>query len=141
MRDLASGLAAGYTLTPATRNADATGTGIDLRGFGSAALLLLIGIGGITFDGSNKIELVLEHSDDDSVYAPVTAADVRGVAVTGSGIVKALTVAHAAASITELGYLGGRRYLRLSADFTGTHGTGTPMAAVVLRGHPGSAPV
>lgn len=141
MRDLASGLAAGYTLAPATRNADATGSAVDLRGFESAALLLLIGAGGITFDGTNKIEFVLEHSDDDAAYAPVAAGDVRGVAVTGAGIVKALTAAHAAASITELSYLGARRYLRLSADFSGTHGSGTPIAAVVLRGHAHSQPV
>jgi hypothetical protein len=34
--------------------------------------------------------------------------------------------------VYRFGYKGGKRYLKLLADFSGTHGTGTPVAAVVM---------
>ena len=65
-----------------------------------------------------------------------------GLAAVGNGgTVKALTSAHASADVYRFGYRGGRRYLRLLADFSGTHGTGTPIAAEVVCGHPQLAPV
>ncbi|HTN60742.1 MAG TPA: hypothetical protein VL147_04230, partial [Devosia sp.] len=133
MRDLASFIAAAMLIGPATLAADNTPASFDLQGFDSAAILLAIGAGGITFDGSNKIEFVLTHADDDGTgspgaFTPVTAADIYGAnaptTVTG-GIVKSLIVAHAAADVTEIGYKGGKRFLKLLADFSGTHGTGT----------------
>ena len=35
----------------------------------------------------------------------------------------------------RFGYVGGKRYVKLLAAFSGTHGTGTPIAGVVIRGH------
>lgn len=94
-------------------------------------LALHIGVGGITFTGTNKIEFVLTHSDD----------DVQGVTGVTNGIVKALKTAHAAAAVTKIGYIGYRRYLKVLADFSGTHGTGTPIAVAAILGRPHSAPV
>ena len=34
----------------------------------------------------------------------------------------------------KIGYIGGKPYLKLLADFSGTHGTGTPVSALVVRG-------
>ncbi|MNT92068.1 hypothetical protein D3C72_2332830 [compost metagenome] len=53
----------------------------------------------------------------------------------------ALKTAHADATVTKLGYIGYARYVRLKADFGGTHGTGTPLAATVIFGRPSQAPV
>ena len=95
-----------------------------------------IGAGGITFSGSNKIEFKLTHSDDDSTYSDVTDADMLGgLSVASGGIIKSLVAAHAAAAVYRYGYKGGKRYLKLLADFTGTHGTATPIAASILLGH------
>lgn len=125
---------------PIALNADNTPAAIDLQGFGGAKLLIAVGVGGITFDASNKVEFKLTHSDDDSTYAAVAAADVllgsnADASVGSGGIVKSLVAAHAAASITEVEYIGGKRYLKLLADFSGTHGSATPVAAMVLKGH------
>ena len=58
-----------------------------------------------------------------------------------SGIVRALTAAHAAATVQKIGYKGGKRYIKLLADFSGTHGTGTPIAAEVVRNRLEQMPV
>ena len=133
MKDLHSGMTALVALAAATLSDDNTPPTIDLQGYNAAEVVLLVGVGGITFTGANKVEFKLTHSDDDATYEAVTAADVLGVdAVADGGIVKALTAEHAAAAAYRFGYVGGKRYLKLLADFSGTHGTGTPMAAVVL---------
>lgn len=135
MKDLHSSLSAVAAIGAATLTADETSAAVDLKGYQSAEILLAVGAGGITFSGSNKIEFVIEHSDDDSTYDAVADGDILGAAVESGGIVKALKAAHAAAAVYRVGYKGGRRYLKVKADFSGTHGTGTPLAVTVLRGH------
>jgi hypothetical protein len=136
MRDLVNSIAASVLIPAATYDADNTPAKVDLLGFESAVIAIHVGVGGITFSGTNKVEFKLTHSDDDSTYTAVTDADVQGVdSVDTGGIVMSLIAAHAAADITKIGYVGGRRYLKLLADFSGTHGTGTPIAAEVIKGH------
>jgi hypothetical protein len=136
MRDMHSGIIAAVAIGAATLDADNTPAAIDLKGYNAAAIILAIGAGGITFSGTNKIEFKLTHSDDDASYDAVTIDDMLGLDSVGTGgIIKALTAAHAAPAVYRYGYKGGRRYLKLLADFSGTHGTGTPIAATVLKGH------
>lgn len=137
MKDIHSDLIRAVLIGAAVLTADNTPAAVDLRGYDAAEILLDIGIGGITFSGTNKIEFKLTHSDDDSTYTDVTTADMLGVTVASGGIIKSLVAAHAAPAVYRYGYKGGKRYLKLLADFAGTHGTGTPIAASVLlgRGH------
>lgn len=133
MKDFHSQMAAKVAIAAASLSADNTPPAVDLQGFNAAEIVLAIGAGGITFSGTNKVEFKLTHSDDDSTYTAVTVDDVLGLdAVADGGIIKSLTSAHAAAAVYRFGYVGGKRYLKLLADFSGTHGTGTPIAAVVL---------
>ncbi len=142
MKDMHSGVKVETAIAAATLSADNSPPAIDLQDFNAAEIILAIGAGGITFSGSNKIEFKLTHSDDDSTYTAVDAGDVLGVASVGAGgIVKALTAAHASAASYRFGYVGGKRYIKLLADFTGTHGTGTPIAAVAVLGEPYDAPI
>jgi hypothetical protein len=134
MKDLHSDITVVSVIGNATLSADNTPATIDLRGYDAAEIVLDIGVGGITFTGTNKIEFVLTHSDDDSTYTNVTTADMLGVTVT-SGIIKSLVAAHAAAAVYRYGYKGGKRYLKLLADFSGTHGTGTPIGAILIKGY------
>lgn len=127
-------------LGPVAANADNTPAAIDLQGFRAALIQLDIGIGGITFDATNKIEFTVTHSDDDSTYANVTTDDIEGVASITDGIIKALTAAHAAAACYMFGYVGGKRYLKVLANFSGTHGSATPLAINVIRMHPLQVP-
>lgn len=142
MRDLVHNIGIVNAIDPAALSADNTPTAIDLLGFESAVIAIHVGVGGITFTTSNKVEFKLTHSDDDSTYDAVTIDDVQNVNSVGTGgIVHSLTAAHAAASVTKVGYVGGRRYLKLLADFSGTHGSPTPIAAAVIKGNAASRPV
>ena len=137
MKDLANSIAVVSTLDPDTRTADANGTGIDLQGFESATIVAQVGAEGITLSSSNKIELVLEDSDDDSTYAAVTSStSVTDGTVDSSGIFASFTANGDAPAIHTLGYVGGKRDVRGKPDFSGTHGTGTEMSACVIKGHP-----
>ena len=118
----------------AALSADNTPVAVDLRGYNAAEILLNIGVGGITFTGTNKIEFVLTHSDDNVTYTNVADTDLLGVTGTSNGIIKSLVAAHAAGNVYRFGYVGGKRYLKLLADFSGTHGSPTPIAASVLLG-------
>lgn len=142
MRDLKSNLAVSIALPAAAYDADNTPAAVDLLGYGSALVVMHVGVGGITFTGTNKVEFKLTHSDDNSSYDAVTVDHVQGLESVGSGgIIKTLNSAHAAASVTRVGYVGGRRYLKLLADFGGSHASPTPMAAEVVLGNPDRAPV
>ena len=149
MRDLASKIAPVVAIGPITLAADANSGNLDLQGFDSAVFNIGVGIGGITFDTTNKVEFVLQHADDDGTgnpgsYSNVAATDINGAGAPGTvtaGIVKSLIAAHAAADVTEIGYVGGKRFVKMTADFSGTHGTGTPICVMLEKGHPRNAPV
>ena len=136
-RDNATHIAPIGAIDPAVYAADTTPAAIDLLDYQSATLLLHIGVGGITFTGTNKIEFVLTHSDDGTTYINVTDDDVikdaYAPASISNGIVRALTAAHAAATVQKLGYVGGKRFVKLLPDFSGTHAAGTPIAASIVR--------
>lgn len=134
--DQSERLGVSILLPAATYAADNTPATVDLGTAESCTILLEVGVGGITFSGTNKVEFKLTHSDDDSTYAAVTVADVVGLASVGAGgIVSSLVAAHAAATVDKIGYVGRKRYLKLLADFSGTHGTGTPMSALAVTGN------
>lgn len=142
MRDLYHNFTTKVAIPAATYTDDNTPAAVDLLGYDSALINISVGVGGITFTTDNKIEFKLTHSDDDSTYTAVALADVIGPTSVGTGgIIKSLTAAHAAADVTKVGYKGGKRYLKLTADFAGTHGTGTPLSATVLCGHAHDLPV
>lgn len=133
-----------FAIPPASYNADNTPPAVDLKGFLSALVVVGVGVGGITFDATNKVEFKLTHSDDDSTYVAVTADEVilpAGQALGSGGIIRSLVAAHAAATAVRVGYIGNKRYIKVLADFSGTHGTATPISVAVIKGDPNSSPV
>jgi len=141
MRDHANNITPVVAIAAATYSADTTPVVIDLQGYDAATVLYHIGAGGITFTGTNKIEFPLQHSDDGTTFTAVAQSDVTGgVTVATGGIVKSLVSAKASADVTKVGYVGGKRYIQTYADFSGTHGTGTPIAVEVIKGRPSLSP-
>jgi hypothetical protein len=141
MRDIASNLKVVQVIGPEALSADNTPIAIDRLGYETAMLAIGVGIGGITFTNSNKVEFVLTHSDDDTTYEAVTDDHVQGVTGITGGIIKSLKTAHAAADVTKIGYVGDRRYLKLLADFGGTHGSATPISVAAVLGGARLSPV
>ncbi|MGH6978063.1 MAG: hypothetical protein ACRED4_02020 [Brevundimonas sp.] len=135
MREQTNTLKIINAVAPGTYAADATPVEIDRLGFGSITFAIGVGVGGITFSGTNKIEFKLEASDDGDTWAPVPASQIAGLEVaTDDGIVLAFKTAHAAASEHQFGYIGDARHLRITPDFSGTHGTGTGLSVVAVLG-------
>ena len=128
-------------LAPAAYDADDTSDAVEIRGFQSALLQIAVGVGGITFSGTNKVEFKLQHSLNGTDFDAVAQRDISGATVGANGIVRALTAAHATPSVTQVGYIGGRPYLRLFTDFSGTHASATPMSAALHLSNPNLGPV
>lgn len=145
MRDERSKIKSVVAIAAEALDADNTPAAIDLRGFDAAVVSIAVGVGGITFSGTNKVEFKLTQSADDSTYTAVADADVdlteSNITEVGSGgIVRSLIAAHTAATVVNIGYTGGKRYLKLLADFAGTHGDPTPISATVIKLLPHDAP-
>ncbi len=124
LRDVASGLAPVASIVPAVQSATATGTGVDIRGYDSAAVLINTG----AIVSSGNFTPTLEESDDDSSYSAVAAADLEGV----------FPSALAASSAYVVGYVGDKRYIR--CVLTKNSGTSIAAGAVILKGHGHQAP-
>jgi hypothetical protein len=145
MKDLASDVGVSIATLSAIRTTSPTAVEIDRKGFESLLFAFQTGVGGITFDGSNRIDWTMEHSDvSGSGYTAVGADDIvlqRGETLITGGIVRRHAAAHAAASIKKVGYIGEKQFIRLTPVFVGTHGTGTQVAAFAILGSPNSGPV
>lgn len=132
--DQSQAITAGVLLPAAAYDADNTPAAFDIGTAQACTVLIDVGVGGITFTSTDKVEFKLTHCDTSGgVYTAVAQADVVGVTVGSGGIVRSLTAAHATPSVTVVGYVGRKQFLKLLADFSGTHGAATPMAAVAVR--------
>lgn len=150
MRDLHNNLAVVHAISAQVVN---TGGGavnsgdLDLRGFESAEFLVNFGAnGGDTLNGTNKFTVTLEHSADDGAgspagYAAVGANDVLGVTPDVSGVVLTVDDAAEDAASYRFGYIGGKRFVKLTITPNGTLANGNPVAANLVKGHPDYKPV
>lgn len=127
-KDLYNNVGASISLAPAARTASADGTGVDLQGFDSAAVLIEAGA---WTDGSHTFEL--QESDDNSTFTAVVDADLQGTEPVVDG-------ATDDDQIYKLGYTGSKRYIRVSTTVSGTT-TGALYGVTVVKGHARSMPV
>jgi hypothetical protein len=136
MRDLYHGVLVTQCLNPVVSSTTKTSSAIDLQGFNAVSVVFAVGQSGDTLSGSVYWTLKLQHSDDDSVYTDVSAADISSG--TATAIVNSSSLDETAYSF---GYIGSKRYLKAVAIPTGTHSNGTPIGMVALRGTPSYSPV
>jgi len=146
--DLVSNIRMPVGTVLATLDADANGPAVDTQLYKSVTLGWYVGIGGITFTSTNRLDIVIQESDDNSAWNEVVADDLilpygLTYGTAGSGIVKSYTAAKAAADTVYnlVGYRGKKRYCRLRLEFGGTHSSGTPIEIITLQGHPMHKPV
>lgn len=137
MKDLANNISVVQSIAPVVATADTNGTGVDLQFFESAVAVVDTGIEGVTLSSSVKIDFKLEDSDDNSSFSAVTSqSHVTDGTVDSNGIFLTLDANAETPQVASIGYVGGKQYLRVVADFTGSHSTGTPIAASIIKGSP-----
>lgn len=129
-------------LIPQTADADVDGESIDLQGYEAALLVAAVGAAGVALSTTDKIEFEVEHADDDGDGAPDTWSDVadsdlvNAVDGTNDGTFGVVDTDDDDEETTfQTAYVGSKRWIRVVANFSGTHGTGTPISAVAVRGH------
>lgn len=137
MRSHAHNIAVRPVIAPAVNTDLGTtplvGTVIDSLGFDSVTYAIVTG----TLSDANATYVVLlEESDSDSTgFTAVADADLIGTeAAAGFNFADD-------GETRKLGYIGSRRYTRLTITPAGADSGNSPVAAVAILGHPASAPV
>jgi len=133
MRDGKSGLAFDESLNAIVKDADTNCTAIDSQGFSSVVHIVNVG----AFSTTNKIDIELEHSDDNATFTDVTSnTDVTGGTVDSNGVFQTIDANGDCNAVYAIGYVGGKRYSRVVLNYSGTHGTGTVIGVVGAKGFP-----
>lgn len=120
---------------------------VDTLDYGSVTFATFVGAGGITFTGTNRIDFIVYHSDDNSVFTAAGDDDLilapGAAAPGGTGIVRSIITAHASADATAptVGYRGKKRYVKCVPTYGGTHGSATISGVDCLLGHPYHKPI
>jgi hypothetical protein len=141
MQDLSNNIELGNSIINGVKTAAANGTGIDLQGFEEATAVVSVGAEGDTLSGSVYFEVSLEHSDDDSTYTDCVQADIVNGTIDAGGIWLKLDGTtggdpDTAGGQWQVGYVGGKRYVRLVLAKAGTHSTGTPISGLIVKSRP-----
>lgn len=141
MFDLKNNIELVESLNAIVKDADTDCTGIDTQGFNSSMVIVNVGAPGITFSGTNKVDIKLEDSSDNSSFTAVTNNNfVTGGTVDSSGIWQTIDADGECNAVYGISYVGPERYYRVVLDFSGTHGTGTVFGVVGAQSNPLHAP-
>lgn len=124
----------------ASLDADNTPAAIDLTGYQAAQVIIAVGVGGVTFSGTDKIEFKLRAGDATvGGHAAVAAGEVvmpSGQTLGSNGIIRSLIAAHAAPTVYTYDVTlqdPAKSHISILADFSGTHGTATPICVIVRK--------
>lgn len=116
------------SLVPATRTADANGTGVDTKGFNDA--MMVVTVGDLDLASTDETYVInLEESDDNSTFAAVSGFSIT---MTADNTTKELRIPNL--NTTR------KRYLRAVLDVGGTTPS-IPGTALFVLGEPFSGPV
>jgi hypothetical protein len=145
MRDLHDSLAPTRAIQAQTITSSPLVSGnLDLAGFEAAEVLVDFGDideMGSSPEGGAQIAIKLEHAADDGTgspgsYAEVALADVLGPGSVSGGVVSTVTTDAAPVAV---GYVGGRRFLRVTLTPTALT-NGGPVGCWLFKGRPRHAP-
>ena len=130
-RDNASKIDLEKTLSAQALTVTTNTASVDAEDALSITHKLQIGDSGDTLSGSVSWEVVLNESDDDSVFTAVAAEDVIVRQLNTEIDVNSVVIDAPAEDETSInfGYIGHKQYTRLEITAAGTHTNGTPMAA------------
>jgi hypothetical protein len=146
MHDIISHIETAQVLAPQTIQAAALNSGdIDTQGCGTLAVALLVGNIADTLDGSNRIDVKIEHADDDGTgnpgaYGACSDEDVLNFANLASGVFLKIDAAGKENARHVVGYRGGKRFVKVTATPVSIE-TGGPVAMLALKGAAAQKPV
>lgn len=146
-KDLHSNIKAEQAIAPKTYTTGITGTAdIDLAGFNSCEIEITYGDHADTLSASVDFDVDLEHADDTGAgvhdtFADVVQADVLGCTLLTGAIINHVEDDADTNQVYRVGYVGGKRFLKVGVTANGTHSTGTIIGVNVIKGHPLDAPV
>ena len=141
MFDLKNNIELVESLNAIVKDADTDCTAIDTQGFNSSMAIVNVGAPGVTFSTTHKVEIELEHSDDNVTFTDVTSnTDVVGGTVGANGLWQTIDADGDCNAVYAIGYVGGKRYSRVVLNFSGTHGANTIFGVVGVKGRPLSGP-
>jgi hypothetical protein len=138
MKDLCNTIDVVSVLDPIDITATSYKEDIDLAGCNAATLLIACGLdAGTGLSSSHKFAFKLEHADDDGTgsadsYAACTDADVLGFEDLSSGVFFTLDSTDEDNAIYKIGYVGGKRFLKITYTVTGT--VSMPMGITLVKG-------
>lgn len=143
-RDLHSNIEMKQLLAAALQTATGNSSSVDTQGADSVEFLISVGtVTNIANSPQPSWTFKLQDSDDDSIFVDVTNDDLvlvgsalSPVAAPNSSTGVFLTIDAAAedAKTYRVGYVGGKRYVRVVRTAANTPGN-TPMSILALLGH------
>lgn len=148
MQDLSNNISISNSIIAATKTAGANGTAVDLQGFEEATAIVDVGAEGDTLSGSVYFEVSLQHSDTTTSgdFVDCTQSDIVNGTIASGGIWLKLDGTPDGDPDTsggqwQIGYVGGKRYVRLVLAKTGTHSNGTIISGNIIKSRPRSGAV
>ena len=146
MHNISSNIGFEQSLMPQTIQAAALNTGnIDTQGAEALAVAILVGDIADTLSASIRIDVKIEHADDDGTGAPgaytaCTDEDVLNFTGLASGKFLSIDAAGKEQKRHVIDYRGGKRFVKVTATPVSL-ATGGPIAMLALKGNPGQLPV
>lgn len=112
---------------------------IDTQGAETLAVAVLLGTFGDTLAAGKRVDLKIEHADDNGsgapgAYASCTDADVDSTAALAAGIFAVIDANAEANRRYVVGYRGGKRFVKVTATPTGLTAGGS-IAMLALSGN------
>jgi hypothetical protein len=140
-RDLHNNIVIEQILDPVVGSTDVNTTAIDMQGYDSLEIIVNFGESGDTLSGSVKIDCLLKEGTTSTVADHAVVANTahvldRGNALAYSASTGIFATVDAAAeddAVYKVGYVGDKRYVSVTLDFTGTHTNGIPVSVSAIK--------
>lgn len=139
MHDLVNSLSIIQCLDPQTVQAEAVDSGdIDMQGAETLAIVVMVGDIGETTDADNRLDLKIEHAQDDGTgqpdeYAACADEDVLNFENLSNGVFASIDDAAKEEKRHVIGYRGGKRFVKVTATPVSL-ATGGPVAMLAIKG-------
>lgn len=146
MHNLVNNISIGQLVNPQTIQASALNTGdIDMQGAEALSVVLLVGNIADSLDGTHRIDVKIEHADDDGAgspdsYAACEDADVLNFSGLSSGVYLSIDGSAKKQKRHVIDYVGGKRFVKVTATPVSLT-TGGPVAILALKANLSQVPV